>query len=128
MKKMSRYREGKPITSIDELMKQDFIYFRHKLYHKGWFGSWQLRFAKRYIDKMSYAEKAKPDTIICNNCGRTFTDETDLKKFMQVQIQAGDVVILNYDTDLLNESRVKVFRGCPECRTDAYLVSLEVDE
>lgn len=127
MKKMSRYREGKPITSIDELMKQDFIYFRHKLYHKGWFGSWQLRFAKKHIGEMFYAEKTKPDTIICKKCGRKFIDALQLKPLMKCWMVNG-IYTFDFDIKRSGEPGMAVFRGCPECRTDEYLVNLEVDE
>lgn len=46
-----KYRKGKPITSLDELAKQDFIYFCDKITHHGWFKSWQFRLAQRYIER-----------------------------------------------------------------------------
>lgn len=46
-----KYKKGEQITSIDELMEQEFIYCHHKVTHKGWFGSWQLRFAKQMIER-----------------------------------------------------------------------------
>ena len=54
-----KYRKGNPITSLDELSKQEFIYFFDKITHCGWFMSWQLCMAKRYIDRgfLYYAEK-----------------------------------------------------------------------
>jgi hypothetical protein len=44
-----KYKKGDPITSLDELMKQEFIYYRHKITHKGWFMSWPLRSVENYI-------------------------------------------------------------------------------
>lgn len=54
-----KYRKGEQITSLDELSKQEFIYFRHKITHCGWFMSWQFRLAQMYINKgwLYYAEK-----------------------------------------------------------------------
>lgn len=54
-----KYRKGKQITSLDELYKQEFIYFHHKITHCGWFRSWQFRLAQTYIDRgwLYYAEK-----------------------------------------------------------------------
>lgn len=54
-----KYRKGKPITSIDEMMKQDFVFFHDKITPAGWFGSWQIRFAVSYINRgcIYYAEK-----------------------------------------------------------------------
>ena len=45
-----KYQKGEPITSIDELMSQDFVYFYDKITNRGWFGSWQLKWAKMMID------------------------------------------------------------------------------
>lgn len=49
-----KYTKGEQIISIDELMNQEFIYLYHKIYHKGWFQSWQLRSAKNYVDRGIY--------------------------------------------------------------------------
>lgn len=40
-----KYRRGGKILSMDELVRQDFVYFHDKIYHQGWFLSWQLRWA-----------------------------------------------------------------------------------
>lgn len=40
-----KYQKGEPITSLDELMEQEFIYWRDKITHRGWFLSWPLRLA-----------------------------------------------------------------------------------
>lgn len=54
-----KYHKGDQITSLDELSKQEFIYFFDKITHCGWFMSWQFRMAKRFIDRgcIYYAEK-----------------------------------------------------------------------
>ena len=54
-----KYRKGEPITSLDELAKQEFIYFLDKITHRGWFESWQFRLAERYIKRgmLFYAVK-----------------------------------------------------------------------
>jgi aminopeptidase C len=46
-----KYRKGEKITSLDELAKQEFIYFWDKITHAGWFMSWQFRLADRYIKR-----------------------------------------------------------------------------
>ena len=46
-----KYCKGKQITSLDELAKQEFIYFFDKITHNGWFMSWQFRMAKRFIER-----------------------------------------------------------------------------
>ena len=45
-----KYQKGKPITSLDELSEQKFVYFYDKITHNGWFMSWQFRLAKRYVE------------------------------------------------------------------------------
>lgn len=54
-----KYRKGKPITSLDELAKQEFIYLHDKITHRGWFGSWQFSLVQRYIERglLFYAVK-----------------------------------------------------------------------
>lgn len=44
-----KYKKGKLITSLDDLSQQEFIFVLHKVYHTGWFGSWQLRRCKDLI-------------------------------------------------------------------------------
>lgn len=44
-----KYRKGERVTSLDELVKQDFIYWRDKVVHQGWFMSWQLRMAHQCV-------------------------------------------------------------------------------
>lgn len=46
-----KYRKGEKITSLDELAKQEFVYFFDKITHCGWFMSWQLRLAESYITR-----------------------------------------------------------------------------
>ena len=54
-----KYRKGEKITSLDELVKQEFVYFRDKITHIGWFCGWQLRLAHNYIIRgcLYYAER-----------------------------------------------------------------------
>lgn len=54
-----KYRKGNRITSLDELMKQEFVYVWDKVTALGWFGSWQLRLARSYIQRgcLYYAER-----------------------------------------------------------------------
>ena len=46
----SKYIKGAAITSIDDVMNHDYIYYNHKVYHKGWFCSWPVRIMKQYIE------------------------------------------------------------------------------
>ena len=51
MKYKRKYCKGEKITSLDELAKQEFVYFFDKITHNGWFMSWQFRMAKGFIDR-----------------------------------------------------------------------------
>ena len=37
------FERGDHVKSLDELVKQDFVFWHKQLLHKGWFLSWQLR-------------------------------------------------------------------------------------
>lgn len=54
-----KYYKGEMITSLDELAKQNLVYFRDKITHRGWFCAWQLSLITRYIENgdLYYAEK-----------------------------------------------------------------------
>ena len=58
-----KYRKGEKITSLDELAKQQFIYFYDKITHAGWFKSWQFRMTEGFIQRgcLYYAERIKDD-------------------------------------------------------------------
>ncbi len=45
----SKYRPGEKITSLDEMAQQEFIYHIEKVYHAGWFLSWQIKTAEHAI-------------------------------------------------------------------------------
>lgn len=47
---MKKYRKGAKVTSLNELMEQDFVYWWNKITPKGWFQNWQLRMAQQAID------------------------------------------------------------------------------
>ena len=58
-----KYRKGEKITSLDELAKQEFVYFHDKIYHYGWFASWQFRKLDLYVQGgcLYYAERIEED-------------------------------------------------------------------
>lgn len=60
-----KYKKGKQITSLDELCKQEFIFFFDKITHNGWFMSWQTRLARYYIEKgwLFVAEKVGEQNV-----------------------------------------------------------------
>lgn len=61
-----KYRKGEPITSLDELAKQDFIYFCDKITHHGWFKSWQFSLAERYIQRRMLFYAVKNEEVTDN--------------------------------------------------------------
>jgi hypothetical protein len=44
-KSRSKFTKGERITTLDELYKQEYIYWNDKVYHKGWFRMWQFKMA-----------------------------------------------------------------------------------
>jgi hypothetical protein len=48
---MKAYEKGELITSLDEMLKQEFIFSREKVYHRGWFCSWPIIFAQGKIQE-----------------------------------------------------------------------------
>lgn len=126
-KKIPKYRKGGQIISIGELVEQEFVYFGNKLTHKGWFMSWQFRFLLQmiYSGRLFYAVKQRPDKIVCNNCGTRFTDESELQKFVESEKDADDTYVVAYSPRLELGEKDIVFKGCPKCRTDAFLANLD---
>jgi len=59
----NKYRKGGPILSLDELARQEFVYFNGKIYHHGWFASWQLSWcaARIKFGELKYAIKEEDD-------------------------------------------------------------------
>lgn len=59
-----KYKRGEHIESLDELVKQEFVYFVDKITPKGWFLSWQLNFTIRWLGpngRIYYAEKVEEE-------------------------------------------------------------------
>ena len=46
-----KYRKGNPVTSVNELLDQEFVYWHDKIYAKGWFLSWPLRMAWKAVEQ-----------------------------------------------------------------------------
>lgn len=61
LEKKRKYKKGKPIKSLDELMQQEFVYLQHKIYHYGWFSSWQGHSLKRLVDSGSLYKAIKKE-------------------------------------------------------------------
>ena len=49
----AKYRRGRPVRSIGELVRQDFVYFANcvRPVHRGWFSSWPIRLAVSLIER-----------------------------------------------------------------------------
>ena len=58
------YKSGDLIISIQELVEQERIFCRNKLEHKGWFMSWQLRYAMQAIERRELRKAVKIETEI----------------------------------------------------------------
>ena len=53
-----KYKQGAEITSIGELCEQEFIVWHSKIYHRGFFLSWTMKFA---VDKLRRQEFFKAE-------------------------------------------------------------------
>ena len=62
-KSRKKYRKGGIILSLDELARQEFVFFNEKIYHRGWFASWQLSWcaARIKFGELRYAIKEGDD-------------------------------------------------------------------
>ena len=61
--KKRKYRKGAAIRSVDDLLKQEFVYFDDKIYHCGWVRSWQLGMVVRHMEngRIFYAIRKEND-------------------------------------------------------------------
>jgi hypothetical protein len=55
---MEKYSKGELIKSLDELASQEFVYWRGKITHRGWFMSWQISMALNAIQHGNVIFKA----------------------------------------------------------------------
>lgn len=51
-----RYKPGAYIVPLDHLMGQELVYNGGKLLHKGWFGNWQLWYAKAELARRAFGK------------------------------------------------------------------------
>lgn len=58
-----KYKMGEPITSLDELAKQEFVYVHGRINHNGWVQSMQFRLLRTYIENeyIRYAIKIEQE-------------------------------------------------------------------
>ena len=61
-----KYERGEHILSLDELSKQEFVYWRDRITPRGWFLSWQFRMALNAIGPngcIYYAIRKEKDNV-----------------------------------------------------------------
>ena len=56
-----RYKPGAYIVSLDHLMELELVYYGGKLLHKGWFGNWQLWYAKAELARLRSREAVRTE-------------------------------------------------------------------
>ncbi len=69
-----KWRRGPHIRSLDELARQEVVFWRHKPTVKGWFLSWQFGMAAKAIGKSGVVFYAMPAGITTR-----FSDEDILR-------------------------------------------------
>ena len=62
--------------------------------------------------------------IRCNNCGKIFANDDDIP--LLIGWENGKVEL--YEVEKMYKSGGEVFRGCPHCMTDGYLMDMEMNE
>ena len=77
---MSKYIKGEPITSLDELMKQEFVYFGGKVVNVGWFQNWQIGMVNRYLKYNGVFEAINLENLGNEIFSEFFTLEEKYKK------------------------------------------------
>lgn len=58
---MGKYKKGSRITCLEELVKQDMVFFREKVLHRSFFQSWQIRYAIIQIERGTLFRAEKTD-------------------------------------------------------------------
>lgn len=58
---MGKYKKGSRITCLEELVKQDMVFFRDKVLHRSFFQSWQIRYAIIQIERGTLFRAKKTD-------------------------------------------------------------------
>jgi len=77
---VSKYIKGEPITSLDELMKQEFVYFGGKVVNVGWFQNWQIGMVNRYLKYNGVFEAINLENLGNEIFSEFFTLEEKYKK------------------------------------------------
>lgn len=54
-----RYAKGEPITSLDELMEQGFVFLGNTIQPCGWFQNWPIHLALNYVSRKSLYKAVK---------------------------------------------------------------------
>lgn len=49
-KSSPKYRKGGKILSLDELARQECVYFYDKITHRSWFNNWQLGWVRAHLE------------------------------------------------------------------------------
>lgn len=63
LEKRRKYTKGESIHSLDELLKQEFVYWHDKIYHIGWVKSWQLNFVQNQLNRKTIQKAIKKESL-----------------------------------------------------------------
>lgn len=58
-KKARKYKQGEVIMTLNDLMSQDFIYWRGCLQPFGWFQNWQMGWTQNQINQRACRKAIK---------------------------------------------------------------------
>lgn len=66
---MGKFKAGEQLRSLDEIAKQEFIFCRHKIYHRGWFMSWPVRSLLQLAEGGAIFGAVRKRRV-CPHCGK----------------------------------------------------------
>lgn len=86
---MDKYKKGKNITSLDELMQQDVIFFYDKPLNKALFQNWQMAFTMNMIHQCAVF-KAHRRLYLFNEYEKGINDCLDIVEKVQAECIKND--------------------------------------
>ena len=62
-----KYKKGERIWTLEELDRQEFVFFQNKVYHKGFWQSWQYRWVLEKLKRGQFfkADRAGQVVFVC---------------------------------------------------------------
>ena len=59
-----KYKKGERIWTLEELDRQEFVFFQNKVYHKGFWQSWQYRWVLENLKRGQFFKADRADQVV----------------------------------------------------------------